>query len=336
MRHATGSVREQCRRGGLLLVWVVAMGVASAEDRPGVQGSRAPSPSVVSDEAIAEMNLPIPTRYAVVLHEPGNVRTLHTSTDILFDPHDPLRSFTVVQVDANMVTLRENRAGRLHIWRPGEVLAGLQGLILAGTVTLNRMRYQYRTVERLVHPDPVLLSLEGSVALLEKEVLRKGPAASPPPSSTDGVHPSSRTVATFSPTLSKLTRVKEVDTNTYEMEGVGLRATLENVGQVVSDLKLMISPTLSAQTGVGFTVSSEVVDGILSHSGFTVTNSKAAQVFGIDVGDTILNINNTPVTSPLSAWWAYQEAVIKNPALSEVRVDIRREGSLVTKTFRIR
>src|SRR5207249_9885814 len=117
----------------------------------------------------------------------------------------------------------------------------------------------------------------------------------------------------FSPTLSKLTRVKEIDADTYEIEGAGLRSALENVGQVVSDRQLMISPTLSAQTGVGFQVSSEVADGILSQKGFTVTNSKAAQIFGIEVGDTILRVNDSPVTSPLNAWWAYQEFVIKNP-----------------------
>ena len=54
------------------------------------------------------------------------------------------------------------------------------------------------------------------------------------------------------------------------------------------------------------------------------------------VGDTVLRINDNPVTSPLNAWWAYQEFVARNPTQSDVRVDIRREGSLVTKTFRIK
>ncbi len=336
MRQAPGSLLEQCRRSGLLLVWLVAMGVASAEDRPMVQGSRAQSPSVVSDEASAEMNLPIPTRYAVVLHEPGKIRTLHTRTDILFDPRNPLRSFTIVQVEANGMTLRENRTGRVHIWRPGGSVEGLEGLVLAGTVMLKQLRYRYRAVERVTQLEPVLVALEGPMAVLEKEMLRQtgGPSQGAP--SPVGSRALPQTSSTRSPTLSTLLRAKEIDADTYEMDGPSLRPALENVGQFISDLKLMVSPTLSVQTGVGYNVSSAFADGFLSQSGFTVTNSKAAQVFGIDVGDTILQINNTPVTSPLSAWWAYQEAVIKNPTQSEVRVNIRREGSLVTKTFRIK
>ncbi|MGH2359170.1 MAG: hypothetical protein ACRDGM_01330 [bacterium] len=336
MRHAPGLLREACRLGGLLVLGVVAMGAAPTEDPPGVQGSRAQTPSIISDEAIAEMNLPIPTRYAVVLHEPEKVRTMHTGTDILFDPRDPLRSFTVVQVDANRVTLRENRAGRLQSWRPGEVLAGLQGLILAGTVTLNQLRYRYKAVERVTQAEPVLLSVEGSVAILEKQVLRKvSPPALPSPSAVS-TPPLQQNRGSLSPTLAVLMRAKEVGDNTHEMSGGELRPMLENLGQLMSDLNLMIAPTLFAQSGMGFLVSSSFADGLLSQSGFTVTSSKAAQIFGIDVGDTILQINNNPVTSPLSAWWAYQEAIITNPGQSEVRVDIRREGSLVTKTFRIR
>jgi hypothetical protein len=319
-----------------LVLGVLTLSAAAADERAGGGAIGGQAALITSDDASAEVNLPTPTRYAIVLHEPGKIRTLQTRNDILFDPRDPIRSFTVMQVNAMTVTLRENRTGRTHVWRSGASLEGLQGLVLSGTVMLSQLRYQYRTVERVVQAEPVLLSVEGSVAFLEKEVLRKGASATPAPSPTGAGLPPPHKFRALSPTLSKLTRVKEVDAETYEIDGEGFRSALENVGQVVSDLKLMISPTLSTQTGVGFQVSSEVADGILSQSGFTVTNSKAAQIFGIEVGDTILKVNNSPVTSPLNAWWAYQEFVIKNPTQSEMRVDIRRDRSLVTKTFRIK
>jgi len=336
MRGSQDSSRQGCRVGLVLVLGVLTLSAAGAEERAGGQAIGGQGPLITSDDAGAEVNLPTPTRYAIVLHEPMKLRTIHTRNDILFDPRDPIRSFTVLQVDGVTVTLRENRTGRTHVWRSGASLEGLQGLVLAGIVMLNQLRYQYRTVERVVQAEPVLLSAEGSVAFLEKEVLRKGSSATSVPSPTGGGLQTPHKFRALSPTLSKLTRVKEIDADTYEIEGVGLRSALENVGQMVSDLKLMISPTLSAQTGVGFQVSSEVADGILSQSGFTVTNSKAAQIFGIEVGDTILKVNNSPVTSPLNAWWAYQELVIKNPTQSEMRVDIRRDRSLVTKTFRIK
>jgi hypothetical protein len=336
MRGLQGSSRQGCRVGLVLVLGVLTLSAAATEERAGGQASGGQGPLITSDDAGAVVNLRTSTRYAIVLHEPNKVRTLHTSNDILFDPRDQIRSFTVLQVDAVTVTLQEKRTGRTHVWRSGDSLEEFQGLVLAGTVMLNQLRYQYRTVERVVNAEPVLLSVEGSVAFLEKEVLRKGAPASSAPSPTGVALPPSHNFRALSPTLSKLTRVKEVDAETYEIEGVGLRSALENVGQVVSDLNLMISPTLSAQSGAGFYVSSEVADGILSLRGFTVTNSKVAHIFGIEVGDTILRVNNNPVTSPLSAWWAYQEFVIRNPTQSEMRVDIRRASSLVTKTFRVR
>lgn len=336
MRGLQGSSGQGCRAGLVLVIGVLTLSAAAAEERAGGQAIGGPGPLITSDDAGAVVNLRTSTRYAIVIHEPNKVRTLHARDDILFDPRDPIRSFTVLQVDAVTVTLRENRTGRTQVWQSGASLEGLQGLVLAGTVMVNQLRYQYRMVERVVTAEPVLLSVEGSTASLEKEVLRKG---APPTSvsSPPGVAlPPPHNSRALSPTLARLTRVKVVDAETYEIEGVDLRSVLGNVGQVVSDLKLMISPTLSATTGAGFYVSSEVADGILSLKGFTVTNSKVAQIFGIEVGDTILRVNSSPVTSPLNAWWAYQEVIIKNPTQSEMRVDIRRDRSLVTKTFRIK
>ena len=336
MRGLQGSWQQGCRMGLVLVFGVLTLSAAAAEERAGGQAIGGQGPLITSDDVSAEVHLLTPTRYAIVIHEPSKARTLHTRNDILFDPRDPIRSFTVLQVDAVTVTLQENRTGRTHVWRSGASLEGLQGLVLAGTVMVNQLRYQYRTVERVENAEPVLLSVESSTAYLEKEVLRKGAPATSGPSPTGVALPPPHNSRALSPTLSRLTRVKVVDAETYEIEGVELRSALGNVGQVVSDLKLMISPTLSATTGAGFYVSSEVADGILSLSGFTVTNSKVAQIFGIEVGDTILRVNSSPVTSPMNAWWAYQEFVIRNPTQSEMRVDIRRDKSLVTKTFRIR
>lgn len=336
MRPPQGS-RHRCDRlgcalllAGLTLIWTV-LDVHGAS-----QPIRGQDSAPASHDVAAEMTLSASTRYAIILHEPGQMRTLHTRNDVLFDPRDPLRSFTVLQVDVRSVTLREKRTGGTVVWQSGTSHEGLRGLTLAGTVMLKQLRYRYRTVERATQPEPVLVALEGLVAVLEKEVLRQAGGPGQASSTPEGSRPLPGIAMTPSPTLSALLRAKEIDADTYEMDGASLRPALENLGQVLSDLKLMISPTVSAQFGVGFNVSSAVADGMLNETGFTVTNSRAAQFFGIQVGDTILRINNNPVTSLPNAWWAYQEFLVRNPTQSDVRVDIRREGSLVNKTFRMR
>ncbi len=336
MRLTCSSQQRWDRRACVLLLAGLTLAGSALDVHATGKPARSQDPAPASSESAGEITLAAPTRYAIVVHEPVRVRTLHTRHDVLFDPRDPMRSFTILQVDARTVTLREKRTGRTFVWQSGTSLEGLQGLMLAGTVLLKQLRYRYRTVERVTQPEPVLVALEGPVAVLEREVLRQAGGAGQGAATPGGSRQDPKTAVTPSPTLSALLRAKEIAPDTYEMDGATLRPALENLGQVLSDLKVMVSPTLSAQTGVGFNVSSAVADGMLNETGFTVTNSRAAQYFGIEVGDTVLRVNNNPVTSPLNAWLAYQEFMVRNPTQTDLRLDIRREGYLVTKIFRMR
>jgi membrane-associated protease RseP (regulator of RpoE activity) len=99
---------------------------------------------------------------------------------------------------------------------------------------------------------------------------------------------------------------------------------------------LMVSPRVTSRAGLDFQVSSALADGVLDRSGFTITNNKVAEMFGIQVGDTIVKLNGQPVNSPLNAWWAYQETLIKNPNQAEMQLDLRRGSTTVRKTYRIK
>jgi len=111
---------------------------------------------------------------------------------------------------------------------------------------------------------------------------------------------------------------------------------IENVGQVLADLQPMVAPALSIQSGLTFNLTSAVVDGTLSNAGFTVTNPKVAQRFGIEMGDIIKRFNGHEVNSPLDAWMAYQEFIIRNPLQSQMRVDLQHDGIPTTKLYRVR
>jgi hypothetical protein len=108
------------------------------------------------------------------------------------------------------------------------------------------------------------------------------------------------------------------------------------VGKVFVDLRPMIGPNFSSVTGAGMRITSAVGDGVLNRSGFLVTNIKVAQTFGIMVGDVVQSINGHAVNSLLNAWWIYQELIVRNPGLSELRVEIVRGGSHMTKVYKIR
>ncbi len=293
------------------------------------------APPVRSSQSSAEITLSARNPYALVLHLHSKVRTLYGRNDTLFDPRDPMRSFTFLQVQAGTVLLRDNRTGRTWSRRIGDSLPDLPQHILATTVMLDRLHYHYRVVERVTRTESMLVSLKGSLAVLEQEVAAAVPAPPPTASAADSSVVPAEKLRSLNPTLARLTRVKKLDGDTYEMSAAEIIPALKNAGQVVSDLELMISPTLSVQHGLGFRITSALADGILNHQGFSVTNSKIAQVFGIEVGDRILRINKRPVTDPQSAWWVYQEFMIENRHKTEIRVDIGRGDSLLTKTYRV-
>ncbi|OLC40818.1 MAG: hypothetical protein AUH74_07220 [Nitrospirae bacterium 13_1_40CM_4_62_6] len=301
-----------------------------------------PQDSVVTmGENSAEITLPRPTRYVVLLHEAGKVRTLHTRGDVLFHPQDPGRSITIERIDGETILLRESHKTQARTVRVGKPIPGFPGLRFTETVMLEKIQYQSRPIDHLAHPEPVVVALERSHAIVVVEVLRT--VSSPPSASLAGAAPGSGgPQATpmqrrkLDPTLFEELPVKEVEPNTYEVDATAVGPAIENVGQVLADLQPMVAPALSMQSGLTFNLTSSVVDGTLSNAGFTVTNSKIAQRFGIEVGDIIKQFNGHEVNSPLNAWMTYQEFIIRNPLQSEMRVDFQRNGTPMTKMYRVR
>ena len=330
-----------------LLVTCAWTGSAAATP---VAGAPAPPKDafVTVGENSAEVHLPAPRRYAIIVQEPGQVRRLYARGNVVFHPHDPRRSWTIDQVKASAVVLRDNRTQRSQMLQVGRVLPGSSGLTVAGTVVLERLQYRARVVDRLVDPAPVLIAVAGSRALVEVEILRAALTALQPLASGQDTPPSEVTAGSkdsaspaakrrkLDPELFAEIPVEEVEPNTYEVDAEDVRPAIENADQVLADFQAMIVPTFSVQHGLRLNVKSAVVDGTLSQSGFTVKRIGVAQTFGIQVGDTIISLNGNPVNSPRNAWWTYQEIFIRNRSLTKVRVKIIRDGALLTKTYRIR
>jgi hypothetical protein len=317
------------------LVWLgVTLLLLVASDLPAKDKGIMPHSGQTAEDAVrADVEWPTPRRYAMILHEGDKTRTLHTVKDVLFAESNRPRSFGIVELQKDAVVLKESGTGRQITWRTGTALPDLPHRRLVGTVLLKQLRYRLKLVERVVHADPVLLTIQGDLAMLEQEVL-KGQVSKPERHESPSLP--FRTPPREVPVFLRDVRVKEVSPNTYEVQGQALQGSLENAGQLFSDLKLMVSPTLTSQAGLGYEVSSALADGRLDQGGFTVTNNKAAEMFGIERGDTILKVNGQTVNSPLNAWWAYQESVTKNPNQSEMRLDIRRGTGVITKTYRIK
>ncbi len=334
MKHLT----NRLRRVGLFCAVPVLATLVFTDLAAVARGASAPAQGQDSrftlGGGIADFRFPEPKRFVIVQDEREKIRKLYTTGDVLFHPQNPVWAVRIQRIDAGGLVLRESRTGRKRSLRPGHPIPDLPGVTFLGTVMLTQLQYRFKVVAQVTQADPVLVSLLGSQAILEKEVSHLPPQLSLPTA------PKRAPLQTKRPRvgveLFEQVRVKEIDDHTYEVDGTTLKPVIEIVGQVLSDPRTKITPTFSSQTGIGLHMTSALGDGTLSRSGFTVERPGVAHTFGVQLGDTIVSFNGRPVSSPINAWRTYQELFIKNRSLTELRVQIHRNGARLTKTFRIR
>jgi len=293
----------------------------------------------------AEIRYAAPRLYAIVVEEPGKTRMLYGSGSVLTDPKNPIRSIVIEQVEPDTLLLRKGAGLPSQTVRSGRQVPDFPNLIFIGTVSVDKLQYRSRFVDQVMHFDPVVLSIQGTRAILEVEVpnetsrARRATAPRPDPTPAPSQPNRSLFIRNKPGLVSELfegIRATEIDANTYEVDATATRRAIENIGQVLSNPVEMLATLTAVQTGMNFPMTTEVLDGTLSQTGFTVTNIKIAQRLGLNVGDTITRINGRAVSSPVDAYWTYQEIIIRNPILEEVRIDLNRGAQPITKLYRLR
>ena len=304
------------------LVTVCSVSVALA-----AQGAALGQPAAPS-EASAEVSLPTPARFAIVLRAARKVRMLYARGDVVSLPQDPTRYLTIERLEERAMFVRMGRGGQPRTLSAGAPIPGFPDLLFTGTVLLDQLRYQFRVVEHSLNPDPTLVSLEGSRAILEAEVLR--PSVAPPIAQLP-----LPTRAMLDADLLSQVRVREVGPGRYEVPAADARAVLDNAGRVLADLAPIVLPIFSLRNGLQYRIRSAASDGVLTGQGFTVTIPRLAERAGIEVGDTILSVNGQSVDGFPSLYRIFR-AIRRDPALPMVEMELDRGGTRIMKTYRIR
>lgn len=349
MNTPTRAARPGCLSWGTLVL--VALAIAAPTAAAPVAGAPPPGQDalVTLGASSAEIRFPAPVRHAILLREPGKIRTLYARGDILFHPQDASRSLHVERVEPAALVVRTGPRGRAQTLRVGSPLPGFPGLTFSGTVLLEELHYRYQVGSGPGDLDPVLVVLEGARAVLEVKVPRTisvpaQPAPSPPPPgetrADEGTAqptppPTPPARALLDGDLLEKVRVRESAPGLYEVNAGDVEAVLENTGQVLAELAPLVLPTLTLKTGLQYRITSAAGDGVLSAQGFTVTAPRLAERAGIEVGDTILSVNRQPVDGFASLYRIFRE-VRRDPTLHTVHVELDRRGTRLTKTYRVR
>lgn len=316
------------------LCWAVALalalglaqgGAASGKD-PAAGGTRSlidPHPTP------GEVIFASPKSFAILLFRDSQIRRLYTEGDVLFAPGRRSSSVVIDRLLADRIIVGRGGAGASVSLRPGQPLPGVPGAIFIGTVELTRLTYRFKLVDRLVLPEPVLASVSGGEAVLDKEVARL-------PAPADVLSAGQRSWGASMAAMVERVRMRRVNEDIFEVDEASLAPLLQRVGEAVSGVKPPGDATFAAFSAFGLPVTSDVGGGILSDAGFRITNLAVANTLGMQVGDTVVSLNGRAVNSPLNAWWTLQELLIKSHSLREIRVKLVRDGALATKLYVIR
>ncbi|MFB3817356.1 MAG: S8 family serine peptidase [Candidatus Methylomirabilales bacterium] len=284
-------------------------------------------------DSSAEVLFREPIRYAVFVREPDRTRHLRAKGDSLLS-REPQRFVKIERVEPKGIVYRTEAGGPLSRLRAGLEVPELPGFFLQDTVLLEHLSYRYRRVDRISNPDPVLVLLDGSAAVLEVETLPR-PVPGPPGQAEAPAAPAPGARAALDEALLSRVRIQPLGPEEYELHRGEMRVILDNAGQVLGDLKPFVLPVLSLHTGLQFKIRSAASDGILGRRGFEITSAKLAGRAGLEAGDVILSVNGRAVDGFSSLFQIYQE-LKRDTATPRIDVELERDGRRLTKTYWLR
>lgn len=277
-----------------------------------------------------EVKLPAPTRYAMLRHPDGR-GTLHATGEAVFHPDQPSNTVITVVVDSvtsDRLTLRHTATDVRRVVKKGQGLPGLGGLIFVRAVVIEELEYRYRTIDGTPKPDPSVIALEGSRAVVEVEFPRRQAASNDPRSDY-------RAQGDFSPvrdpieTLSMIP-VERVGPTIYKVrEGYWLA-----IQWATSQIPTTVRPSFFLEGGPGVSIASEVAEGALNARGFVVTDPRLVGRLGLEAGDIIRRVNGQAIDSMAGPQQLMSKARGTRP--STVAVEVERRGQPLTLTYRLR
>src|SRR2546430_3556106 len=118
-----------------------------------------------TDESVVEVELATAKPHALIQYGPENIGAFHAVGDMLFHPKDPTRFVEILEIGPAGAVIRDSASRRKRSLRVGDLLPGVPGVTLVGTVLLKGLRYRFKVVDRITPPETVLVSFEGLRAL---------------------------------------------------------------------------------------------------------------------------------------------------------------------------
>jgi hypothetical protein len=274
----------------------------------------------------------------------GRLLSLHKPGEALYAGNDPLPLGKIVRVDEGAMALALTSGQTLEL-KKGARLPGKKGLVYAGSVVLDTLRFQVRHGAPSGRPagDYSVVEVQGRQAILQRDALpAEGPyavaAATPGPAGgrvepVGGSGASAVRAATLA-SLMNASPIREVTPGIWEVPAHEAQELSSHAGALFSEALASASPHFTPWYGLALTVNTSLGGGTLDRRGFLISSMKLAQRAGLEMGDRILFVNDEPVNS-LGGLYRMYRKLKADTGVSEVKVVVNRANQLRTLTYRI-
>jgi hypothetical protein len=295
-------------------------------------------------EFMAEVRLPQPTRFALIRDPAGKLLTLHKAGEALYAGNDPLPLGKILRVDEGAMALVLT-SGQTLEFKKGAKLPGQKGFVYAGSVVLDRLRFQVRHGVPSAVPgtDYSVVEVQGRQATLQRDALPsdgQSAVANLVPTNREGQNQLLEGVgfprsggATLA-TLVNAVQLREVTPDTWEVPAYEAQEIGSHVGALFSEALASATPHFTPWYGLALTVNTSLGGGSLDRRGFLISSMKLAQRAGLEMGDRILFVNDEPVNS-LGGLYRMYRKLKADTGVSEVKVVVNRDNQLRTLTYRL-
>lgn len=326
----------------IVMLWAglsVAAGRVTVAPAPTALPQAIEEPMPDASAPSAEITFAAPQRFGVVTEPRTARRRLYGKGNFVPRGTGADQGFTVEEVDAAGLDLRDARTQRLIRVAVGEVLPGVADRRLAEMTVLDGVDYRYVSVQGSVDPEPRVVEIRTRRAAVVVETPPRQTEIAVAPADTVRsarvlVYPL-RTQQRLDATTLDTLRVEGAGRDDYRVSAAGLRSAMHHGEQVVMEAWSTVRPMLSWNHGMAFEVKSPIVDGVLGPRGFRLTSPKLAERAGLEMGDVVLAVNDQPINGFGDVFRLYRQ-VKADQHLSAVEITLERQGRLVTKTYRIR
>jgi hypothetical protein len=299
---------------------------ASAKGIPQVPGSDGPTTVL----GVSEFS---PPAWMAVISDHQGIRFLVGAGDPIFHARDPRPIGIVQSILPDVLIMTRTEKGSGFCVALGQRLPGTGDLTFRGATLVKTQEFRHRVVgpggKRILDGELYLVEVRGTRAVLQRDVDLPSTTAQ----STSAPQPPSPT-ALMEQRLAAITIV-QTGPRRWEVNAKDIRTAMESGEAIINNALTNSRIDISLDRGVGLELKTPMADVRVDSQGFLITSPNLASRAGLQVGDRILAVNDTPIDGFGALVRAYRK-IRSDSSIQTVNLRIERDAQPLSFTYRVR